>query len=127
MLIRSLDRVRVRKRVPARFFRLAGGAEPVREWLRSADFSASDRRRIGEDIRTAEYGWPVGMPVCRSLGGGLWEIRTTLVGRQARVIFCLYGECLVLLHGFIKKSHTTPVRDLRLAASRKRQLEDGDQ
>jgi len=73
------------KRVPAIFFRTEAGGEPVREWLRS--LSQEDRKRIGEDIKSVEYGWPIGMPVCRSLGNGTYEVRTMVTqGRIARVL-----------------------------------------
>ncbi|WP_171562813.1 MULTISPECIES: type II toxin-antitoxin system RelE/ParE family toxin [unclassified Roseobacter] len=98
------------KRLPARFFALEGGREPVRDWL--LGLSAEDRKAIGDDIRTAELGWPIGMPLCRSLKGrkGLWGVRTKLKGgRIARVFFCAHDGNMVLLHGFIKKTEKTPI------------------
>ena len=75
------------KRVPAIFFRTEAGREPVREWLRSLPYS-EDRKRIGQDIKTVEFGWPVGMPTCRLVGGGIYEVRTYLErNRIARVLF----------------------------------------
>ncbi|MBM3540280.1 MAG: type II toxin-antitoxin system RelE/ParE family toxin [Alphaproteobacteria bacterium] len=111
------------KRLPAAFYRNVAGHEPVREWLRSAALSDDDRRRIGEDIKTVEFGWPVGMPTCRPLGGGLWEVRTTIKDRIARVLFCVAEGHMVLLHGFIKKSQRTPDNDIRLARERQAQVE----
>jgi len=109
------------KRLPAAFFSTAAGNEPVREWLKT--LGESDRRIVGQDIATAEYGWPVGMPVCRSLGKGLYEIRSDLShGRIARVIFCVAEEKMVLLHGFIKKTQKTPKADLNLALKRMKEL-----
>jgi hypothetical protein len=79
------------KKLPAAFFCTAAGNEPVREWLKSLD--EADRRRVGEDIATAEFGWPVGMPICRSLGSGLYEIRSDISHRRiTRVIFCVAEE-----------------------------------
>lgn len=95
----------------------------MRDWLKSDVFSAEDRRRVGEDIKTVEFGWPVGMPACRPLGNGLWEVRTRLERRIARVLFCLHGERMVLLHGFIKKTRRTPAGDIALALDRKRKME----
>ena len=103
------------KRLPAVFFRTETGAEPVREWLKG--LSRKDRLTIGEDIKA------MGMPLCRSLGEGLWEVRTRLDDRVVRVFFCVSGELMVLLHGFIKKSRRTPKDDLDLARRRKRELE----
>jgi len=109
------------KRLPAAFFSTATGNEPVREWLKTLD--EQDRRIVGQDIATAEYGWPVGMPVCRSLGKGLYEIRSDMShGRIARVIFCVAEEKMVLLHGFIKKTQKTPKADLDLALKRMKEL-----
>ncbi len=88
------------KRLPATFYQTPDGAEPVRDWLRR--LPAADRRIIGHDIALVEFGWPVGMPLCRPLGDGLWEIRSRLGdGKIARVIFCVTQGQLALLHGFI--------------------------
>lgn len=112
-----------RKRLPARFFESDVGRAPVREWLLELD--PGDRKAIGEDIRTAEFGWPVGMPLCRSITGrkGLWEIRSRLPGgRIARVLFCAHAGEMVLLHGFMKKAQKTPERELDIAERRMRGL-----
>jgi phage-related protein len=111
--------------VPAIFFRTEAGGEPVREWLRS--LSRDDRKRIGIDIKTVEFGWPVGMPVCRPLGSGINEVRTSLSGnRIARVLFYVDKRGrMVLLHGFIKKTQKTPSEDLRLAIANRSKHEAG--
>ena len=112
------------KRVQAFFFRTEAGAEPVREWLKSLP-SRDDRKRIGEDIKTVEFGWPLGMPVCRFLGGGIYEVRSDLAqNRIARVLFYFdrHGR-MVLLHGFIKKTQKTPAEDLQLARRNKKKHE----
>ena len=108
-----------RKRLPARFYRSETGREPVREWLKSLDADA--RRIIGEDIKEVEFSWPIGMPLVRSLGRELWEVRSDLTcGRMARVLFCVTAEQMVLLHGFIKKTQKTPKQDIELALKRKK-------
>src|ERR1700709_1383000 len=104
------------KKIAVVFFRAENGSEPVRSWLLGP--SKADRMRIGEDIRTVEFGWPIGMPVCRPLGGGLYEVRTSLKDRIARVIFSIGGGEVLLLHGFIKKTRTTSKDDLDLAVAR---------
>lgn len=109
------------KKFPAIFYRTDPGNEPVREWLRS--LNKKDRTLIGTDIRTVEFGWPIGMPVCKPLGAGLYEVRTRLDNRIARVLFCVYGERMVLLHGFIKKTQKTPNADKDLALKRKKEME----
>jgi phage-related protein len=110
------------KRLPIRFYQSASGREPVREWLKS--LSAEDRHILGTDIRTLEFGWPIGMPLCRSLGNGLWEVRSSLPqGRIARIIFCMHDQAAVLLHGFLKKTQKTPKPDIDLAMRRKKEVE----
>ena len=108
------------------FLSTEAGGEPVREWLK-APASSDDRRRIGYDIETVEFGWPLGMPTCRPLQDGICEVRTNLAqNRVARVLF--YIDALgrmVLLHGFIKKSRRTPIEDLNLARSNKSKHERG--
>jgi phage-related protein len=106
----------IAKKIAVVFFAGESGAEPVRAWLKSLD--KADRIRVGEDIRTVEFGWPIGMPVCRPLGQGLYEVRTSLNNRIGRVLFGIVGGEMVLLHGFIKKSQTTPKDDLELARKR---------
>jgi hypothetical protein len=66
------------KRLPAAFYRTSAGGEPVRDWLRG--LRIEDRKAIGGDIRTVEFGWPKGMPTIRPLGDGLFEVRTNLDG-----------------------------------------------
>lgn len=107
--------------IPVVFWRSETGTEPVRDWLRSLD--KEDRRRIGEDIKIVQFGWPVGMPVCRPMGQGLFEVRSRISdGRIARVMFCFLGNRIVLLHGFIKKSQKTPKVDLDMALKRQKLL-----
>ena len=106
------------KRLPARFYRSDSGREPVREWLKELELE--DRKTIGEDIKDVEFAWP-GMPLVRSLGDELWEVRSRLPrGRIARVIFCVEQGCMVLLHGFMKKTQKTPQGDIDLALKRKK-------
>ncbi len=110
------------KKLVVHFYASPSGAEPVRDWLKGLD--PDDRRAIGIDIATVEFGWPVGMSTCRSLGDGLWEVRTSLAGgRIARVIFCIENSEIHLLNGFMKKTRTTPKAELDLALKRKRDIE----
>jgi phage-related protein len=112
------------KRLPARFYRTEQGAEPVREWLLSLPLE--DRRTIGSDIKDAEFAWPIGMPLCRSLTGhkGLWEIRSTLPSRRiARILFFIADGEMILLHGFIKKSQKTDTKEIATALHRRKNHE----
>lgn len=101
-----------------RFFKTDGGTEPVHDWLR--ELSATDRKMIGEDIKTVQFGWPLGMPLVRKIEKDLWEVRIHLDGRIARVLFTVSSRKIVLLHSFIKKSQATPQADLKLAKDRMR-------
>jgi phage-related protein len=106
------------KRLPAHFYRSDNGREPVRQWLK--DLEPDDRKVIGEDIKDVEFSWPIGMPLVRPLGRGLWEVRSQLPrSRIARILFCVEKERMVLLHGFIKKTQKTPQHDINLALERK--------
>ena len=106
-----------------KFFANSLGTEPVRDWLRS--LPASERKTIGEDIKTVQLGWPLGMPLVRHLGGGIWEVRIRLENRIARVLFVLNDSEMILLHGFIKKQQETPKPDLDLAKERHKELKRG--
>ena len=111
-----------RKKIPLVFYRTEPGREPVREWLQG--LPEAERQAIGRDLLRAQWRWPVGMPLCRLLGQGLLEIRTDLpTKRTARVLICLHQGHLVALHGFIKKTRTTPTDDLALARGRQKELE----
>lgn len=109
------------RKLDAVFFRTEQGKEPVREWLLS--LPKAERKIVGDDVLKVQYCWPVGKPLVGSLGEGLWEVRSRLSDRIARVIFYTEGRTMVLLHGFIKKSQKTPPRELDLALKRKKQLE----
>jgi phage-related protein len=109
------------KRLPAVFYALPSGREPVREWLKSLD--RDDRKSVGEDIKDVEFSWPIGMPLCRPLGGGLWEVRCNLTqGRIARVLFCVRQGRMVLLHAFAKKTQKTPAGERALAVRRMKEI-----
>jgi phage-related protein len=113
------------KSIPAIFYRTEALGEPVRDWLK--DLPPEDRKRIGEDIKTVEFGWPIGMPVCKPLGEAIYEVRTNLSrNRIARLLFYVDKKSrMVLLHGFIKKTQKTPVDDLELARRNKRKHQEG--
>jgi phage-related protein/DNA-binding Xre family transcriptional regulator len=98
------------------FYKSEHGDEPVREWLKS--LSSEDRKTIGEDIKTVQFGWPLGMPVVRKIEPGIWEVRSNLKNRIARTLFTIEGNVMVLLHGFIKKTQKTPQNELEVAQRR---------
>ena len=101
------------------FYRSAGGNEPVRDWLKA--LPEDQRREVGLDLQRVQYRWPIGMPLCRSMGNGLWEVRTALPGGNiARVFICFHAGDLYALHGFIKKTQKTPADDLNWRSAGKR-------
>jgi len=106
------------------FYRTDSGNEPVRDWLLSLE--EQNRREVGLDLMRVQFGWPVGMPLVRPLGEGMFEVRTNLPNKTiARVLFCFHDGELFALHGFIKKTRQTPPEDLKLARKRKVEVENG--
>jgi phage-related protein len=109
-------------KVPVVFYRTPAGTEVVRNWLRGLDEGA--RHAIGLDLMRVQYRWPVGMPLCRAMGEGLWEVRSELPSnRIARMLFSFHKGKILVLHGFVKKTQKTPGNDLALAHKRKREFE----
>ena len=102
------------------FFRSERGHEPVREWIQ--ELPLSEKKIIGEDIKTVQFGWPLGMPLVRKMESRLWEVRSNLPNRIARILFTVDSNRMILLHGFIKKSDKTPPEDLAVARERMEQL-----
>lgn len=93
----------------------------MRDWLRS--LSPEDRRIIGSDLATVQVGWPIGMPLCRSLGSGLWELRSKLaINRIARLVFFVAEGRIGIVHGFIKKTQKTPPSEITLARRRMNEM-----
>ena len=115
--------VKMEKKLPAVFYRLPSGGEPVRDWIKGLD--AIDQKLIGRDIATLEFCWPVAQPKCKPVKGrkGLWEIRSRISdNRIARILFCVHDGSMVLLHGFVKKSQKILVKDLILATTRMKEV-----
>jgi phage-related protein len=109
------------KKITSLFYVNANGKKPVREWLLS--LTKEDRKIIGEDIKTVEYGFPIGMPICRKLDSKLYEVRSNISDKRiARVIFTVASEYMILLNGFIKKSQKTPKNEIDLALKRKKEI-----
>ena len=106
--------------IPVVFFRLDSGREPAREWLRV--LPKQQRKPIGEDIKTLQFGWPVGMPLARKMADDLWELRSHMPAGIARTFFTVYRNQIVLMHGFVKKSQKTPTNELAIAKRRLNKL-----
>lgn len=105
------------------FYKNGRGSEPVRDWLNGQD--KPTRKTIGQDIKTVQLGWPLGMPLVRKMEAGLWEVRSAVPAGIARVFFTVCDSRMVLLHAIVKKSGTTPRSDLEVARSRKREVQNG--
>lgn len=111
--------------IPVIFYKEdSSGNEPVKKWLLS--LTKEDRKRIGNDLRTIQIGWPLGMPLVRNLGEGLWEARSHILHGIARVIFIMWDGEIVLLNGFIKKSQKTPKEELDLARKRAKKYKQNE-
>ena len=102
------------------FFRLDSGGEPVRDWLK--DLPKEQRKAIGEDVKTLQFGWPIGMPLVRKIADNLWELRSHISTRIARAFLTVFDDQIVLLHGFVKKSWNTPPKVLAIAKRRSSKL-----
>ncbi len=111
------------RKIPAFFFSSASGDEPVRDWLKALD--KLDRRSIGEDIAYVQYKWPIGKPRVDHLRGPIWEVRSKVGNRIARVLFAVEQSQMILLHGFIKKTQQTDPADIDLAIKRLKEWENG--
>ena len=98
------------------FYKTESGNEPVREWLSS--LRKEHKKAIGEDVKTVQFGWPLGMPLVEKIESNLWEIRTKLKDGIARIMFTMVDQEIVIVHGFIKKSNKIPEDDLELARKR---------
>lgn len=105
------------------FYRSENGIEPVREWLK--ELRKEDRKAVGEDIKTAQFGWPLGMPLIRKIEKDLWEVRSNIKDGIARTFFTVDTNTMVLLHGFVKKSQKTPPNELQTARRRMRNILGG--
>jgi len=109
------------KKITALFYENDNMKKPVQEWLYT--LSKDDRKVIGEDIKTVEYGFPIGMPVCRKLERKLYEVRSNISDKRiSRVIFTVVSEYMILLNGFIKKSQKTPKSEIDLAIKRRKEI-----
>lgn len=105
------------------FYRSESGIEPVREWLK--ELSKEDRKTIGEDIKTSQFGWPIGMPLIGKIEKGLWEVRSNITDGIARTFFTVHKNTMLLLHGFVKKSQEIPPKEIHTARRRLRNIIGG--
>ena len=114
------------KIVFVKFFKSESGNEPVKEWLLTLD--KEDRKIIGSDIQTVEFGFPIGMPLVKKIDTKykIWGVRSKLTNDKiARVLFTIYDNCMILLHGFIKKDQKLPLKDKNIAIQRRKKIDTG--
>lgn len=111
------------RKIPAIFYRSSSGDEPVRDWLKALD--KIDRQSIGEDIAYVQYKWPIGKPRVDHLRGSIWEVRSKIGNRIARLLFAIEGAEMILLHAFIKKTQQTNPTDIDLASKRLKEWKIG--
>lgn len=96
-----------KQRLGVLFFRTLEGREPVRDWLKG--LPNDERKAIGDDLRTLQFGWPVGMPLLRKLDSDLWELRIDLPNRIARCClrpFKMKPYCSTVLLRRLKRHHS---------------------
>lgn len=105
------------------FFATPAGNEPALEFIKT--FEKPERVIIGENLKTVQFGWPIGMPICSPLGDGIYEVRTSLSSkREVRILFFQHGDVIVVVHAFLKKTQKTPKADKDIALARKREFEN---
>lgn len=115
----------LKPKLRVKFFKTDNGKEPVKEWLK--DLTKIERKTIGDDLKTIQFGWPLGMPLVKNIGDGLWEVRSTIPNGIARIIFVTKGGEIVLLHGILKKTNKLPLQDKKIALKRLKQWENQDE
>lgn len=120
--LRKIEYMKFIKIIPIYFYKEVSGNEPVRKWLK--ELSVQERKIIGKDIRRVQIDWPVGSPLVKSLGSKIWEVRSSLDNRIARILFIFEDSTIILLHGFIKKTQKTPTADIDVAKQRAKNLEN---
>jgi phage-related protein len=98
------------------FFETESGNQPVRDFI--LERSREDRKEIGSDIFAVQKGFPLGLPLVENINTDLWEIRSHIPDGICRIIFTVYRETMVLLHGFVKKTQKIPPKELKTAKRR---------
>ena len=94
----------------------------MREWLN--ELSRDEKRSIGRDLAKVQFGWPVGLPLCRPLSGGLWELRSRCrASARHPVFFGFHDGMLIALHAIFKKTQKTPAGELALAKQRLKEVQ----
>ena len=85
----------------------------MREWVKTLD--KVDRQTVGEDIAYVQYKWPIGKPRVDHLRGPIWEVRSKLGNRIARVLFAVEGSEMILLHALSRRpsKQTPPILNWR--------------
>ena len=109
--------------IEVQLYKTEGGNEVIRDFLRG--LPADDRKTVGEDLKTLQYGYPIGMPLCRPVGK-LWELHSSLPSkRELRLLWFFHKatQTIIVVHAFIKKTQKTPQKDINLGEARKGEYE----
>ena len=98
------------------FFETESGNQPARDFIKG--LAKDDKKAVGADIRVVQNSFPIGLPLVRKLKHGLWEIRSDVKDGISRVFFTFINEEIILLHGIVKKTQKTPLREIAVAIER---------
>lgn len=112
------------KKIQAIFFKSRSGREPVREFLQG--LSKEEKKKVGEDIKACETGWPLGEPICKKLRDRIYEVRTSVRRGAIRVFFSIEECFMLLLHAVWKKRQKADEDDIRLAIRRRNEYVKAD-
>jgi phage-related protein len=73
------------------------------------------------------FGPDLGLPFTRAMGKGLFEIRAKGHAGIARGMFCTISKnTVVILHVFVKKTESTPKKELELTRKRMKEVKTHD-
>ena len=74
-----------------------------------------------------QFGANLGLPHTKAIKSGLFELRVKSKEGIARVFFCTkIGKKIVMLHSFIKKSQKTPKKEINIAKSRMKEVQENE-
>ena len=102
-----------------RTFTTDAGGKPVEDWIRSLE--PAERAEAILMVELLEvHGNDLAMPHARYIEAGVWELRAHVRRVQLRILYFHWkGRTFGLLHGFAKRTPTTPRGDVRIAHDRR--------
>lgn len=91
------------------------GNRPVEQFIDNLDLKMK-AKVFGRLELLERYGSQLGMPFCRHLDDGIFELRTVQGNNITRILyFFVIGERVILTHGFVKKTQKTPSGEIERA------------